>query len=138
MAARDRVHSAVRIALEKEQWRITDDPLRLEIGGTKFEIDLGAEQLIAAERGAEKIAVEIKTFSGDSLLTEYHAALGQFLNYRLALEISEPSRMLYLAVPALVYEAFFKREFALISVERYQIKLIIDDPAQEAIVQWMT
>lgn len=99
---------------------------------------MGAEQLIAAERGEEKIAVEIKTFSGDSPLTEYHAALGQFLNYRLALEISEPSRMLYLAVPALVYEAFFKREFALISVERYQIKLIIYDPAQEAIVQWMT
>ena len=42
MAAKDRFHTIVRIALEKEQWKITDDPLRLDVGGTKFEIDLGA------------------------------------------------------------------------------------------------
>ncbi|MDV3347254.1 XisH family protein [Leptothoe sp. LEGE 181152] len=138
MAAKDRFHKVVKIALEKEQWTITDDPLRLDVGGTKFEIDLGAEQLLAAERGAEKIAVEIKTFLSDSPLTDYHAALGQFLNYRLALEISEPQRILYLAVPVIAYEAFFKREFAQLSVERYQIKQIIYDPIQEVIVQWIT
>ncbi|MEH1922422.1 XisH family protein [Nostoc sp.] len=137
MAAKDKFHAVVRIALEKEQWKITDDPLRLEVGGTKFEIDLGAEQLLGAERGEEKIAVEIKTFLSDSPLTDYHAALGQFLNYRLALEISDPNRILYLAVPISVYEAFFKREFAQISVERYQIKQIIYDPIQEVIVQWI-
>ncbi|MEC4812318.1 MAG: XisH family protein [Scytonema sp. PMC 1069.18] len=137
MAAKDKFHAVVRIALEKEQWKITDDPLRLEVGGTKFEIDLGAEQLLAAERGEEKIAVEIKTFLSDSPLTDYHAALGQFLNYRLALEISEPNRILYLAVPIGVYESFFKREFAQISVERYQIKQIVYDPIQEVILQWI-
>ncbi|MDZ8092273.1 MAG: XisH family protein [Nostoc sp. DedQUE05] len=138
MPAKDKFHAVVRIALEKEQWKITDDPLRLEVGGTKFEIDLGAEQLLAAERGEEKIAVEIKTFLSDSPLTDYHAALGQFLNYRLALEISDSNRILYLAVPIGVYEAFFKREFAQISVERYQIKQIIYDPIQEVIVQWIS
>ena len=51
MAAKDKFNGVVRIALEKEEWRITDDPLLLEVGGTKFEIDLGAEQLLAAERG---------------------------------------------------------------------------------------
>ncbi|EAM51685.1 fdxN element excision controlling factor protein [Crocosphaera watsonii WH 8501] len=76
MAAKDRFHTIVRIALEKEQWKITDDPLRLDVGGTKFEIDLGAEQLLGAERGKEKIAVEIKSFLSDSPLTDYHAALG--------------------------------------------------------------
>ena len=137
MAAKDRFHDVVKVALEKEQWDITDDPLRLEVGGTKFEIDLGAAQLFAAERGADKIAVEIKTFLGDSPLTDYHAALGQFLNYRLALEISDPERILYLAIPVIAYEAFFKREFAQMSVERYQIKQIIYDPIQEVIVQWI-
>ncbi|WP_103669007.1 XisH family protein [Pseudanabaena sp. BC1403] len=137
MAAKDRFHAVVRIALEKEQWNVTDDPLRLDIGGTKFEIDLGAEQLLAAERGKEKIAVEIKTFLSDSPLTDYHAALGQFLNYRLALEIADSTRILYLAVPVGVYESFFKREFAQISLERYQIKLIIYDTIQEVIVQWI-
>ena len=117
--------------------QITDDPLRLEVGGTKFEIDLGAQQLLAAVRDQEKIAVEIKTFLSDSPLTDYHAALGQFLNYRLALEISDPTRILYLAVPVVAYETFFKREFAQISLERYQIKQIIYDPIQEVIVQWI-
>ncbi|MBE9057759.1 XisH family protein [Sphaerospermopsis sp. LEGE 08334] len=137
MAAKDKFHTVVRRALEKEEWKITDDPLRLEVGGTKFEIDLGAEQLLAAERGKEKIAVEIKTFLSDSPLTDYHAALGQFLNYRLALEISDPIRILYLAVPIGVYESFFKREFAQISIERYQIKQIIYDPIEEVILQWI-
>ncbi len=137
MAAKDKFHAVVRIALEKEQWKITDDPLRLEVGGTKFEIDLGAQQLLAAERDQEKIAVEIKTFLSDSPLTDYHAALGQFLNYRLALEISDPTRILYLAVPVVTYETFFKREFTQISLERYQIKQIIYDPITEVIVQWI-
>ncbi|MDF5713259.1 MAG: element excision factor XisH family protein [Rhizonema sp. NSF051] len=75
MAAKDRFHAAVRIAQELEQWKITDDPLRLEVGGTKFEIDLGAEQLLAAERELEKIAVEIKTFLSDSPLTDYPVVL---------------------------------------------------------------
>jgi len=137
MAAKDRFHTVVRIALEKEQWKITDDPLRLEVGGTKFEIDLGAEQLLAAERGTEKIAVEIKTFLSDSPLTDYHTALGQFFNYRLALEISDPTRILYLAVPVDAYKVFFNREFAQISLERYEIKQIIYDPLLEVIVQWI-
>ena len=137
MAAKDRFHSAVKVALQKEQWRVTDDPLRLDVGGTKFEIDLGAEQLLAAERGADKIAVEVKSFLSDSPLTDYHAALGQFLNYRLALEVGDPTRTLYLAVPVVAYEAFFKREFAQMSIERYQIKQIIYDPIKEVIVQWL-
>nr|WP_174764137.1 element excision factor XisH family protein [Anabaena sp. UHCC 0253] len=98
---------------------------------------LGAQQLLAAERDQEKIAVEIKTFLSDSPLTDYHAALGQFLNYRLALEISDPTRILYLAVPVVTYETFFKREFAQISLERYQIKQIIYDPIEEVILQWI-
>jgi hypothetical protein len=83
MAAKDLFHNAVKVALQKEEWVITGDPLKLEVDGTKFEIDLGAERLLAAERQGEKIAVEIKSFLGDSPLTDYHAALGQFLNYRL-------------------------------------------------------
>jgi XisH protein len=137
MAAKDLFHEAVKLALQKEQWIITDDPLRVEVGGAKFEIDLGAEQLLAAERSGEKIAVEIKTFLGDSPITDYHAALGQFLNYRLALEISEPERTLYLAVPMSVHETFFQREFVQISVERYGIKRIIYEPVSEVIVQWI-
>ncbi|PZV10845.1 MAG: hypothetical protein DCF20_20705 [Pseudanabaena sp.] len=43
----------------------------------------------------------------------------------------------YLSLPVGVYESFLKREFAQISLERYQIKLIIYDTIQEVIVQWI-
>ncbi len=41
MAAKDKFHAVVRIALEKEQWKITDEPLRLKVGGTKFKLSAG-------------------------------------------------------------------------------------------------
>ena len=138
MAAKDRFHFSVGRALEKEQWVITDDPLRLETGGTKFEIDLGAERLLAANRGMEKIAVEVKSFLSDSPLTDYHAALGQFMNYRLALKDLEPDRVLYLAIPLMAYQAFFQREFAQNSLAFYQVPQIVYEPIEEVIVQWIS
>jgi XisH protein len=35
----------------------TDDPLKVGAGGAKFEIHLGAERIVAADRGEEKIAI---------------------------------------------------------------------------------
>jgi hypothetical protein len=134
--AKDLFHYAVRAALEKEDWVITDDPLKLEVGGTKFEIDLGVEQMIGAERSGVKIAVEIKSFLGDSPLTDYHAALGQFLNYRLAIELDSVQRDLYLAIPAIAYRTFFQREFAQASLEKHQIQFFVYEPSQEIILQW--
>ncbi len=84
MSTRDIFHYAVRRALEKEQWTITDDPLELELEEVTVKIDLGAERLIAAERENEKIAVEIKSFISPSAVSDFHKALGQFLNYRYA------------------------------------------------------
>jgi hypothetical protein len=58
------------------------------------------------------------------------------LNYRLALEEKEPERVLYLAVPLGVYSAFFQLQFIKTVVQRSEVKLIIYDPIQEAIVEW--
>jgi hypothetical protein len=101
--AKDLFHDAVRRGLEKEQWVVTDDPLELEWEEVAVKIDLGAERLIAAERDREKIAVEIKSFIGTSAINDFHTALGQFLNYRIMLEVKEPDRLLYLAVPLETY-----------------------------------
>ena len=54
--ARDRFHNAVRTALEKDGWTITNDPFQVSIGDVDFEIDLAAE-ILAAERADEKIAL---------------------------------------------------------------------------------
>ncbi len=64
--ARDHYHQLVKQALTADGWTITDDPLYLDLASTTLEVDLGAERLIAAEKGKEKIAVEIKSFLGNS------------------------------------------------------------------------
>ena len=72
-------------------------------------IDLGAQTLIAAENGQEKIAVEIKSFLPQaSAISEFHTALGQYINYRFALKTEEPERTLYLAVPVVVDNTLFQ------------------------------
>ncbi len=124
-------------ALQKEQWTITDDPLKFKFGNINFQIDLGAEKLVAAEKAGEKIAIEIKSFLNPSAITDFYAALGQFLSYRLALEAIEPDRLLYMAVSLDAYQTFFQYEFTQIAVKRYQIPLIVYDPAGEVIVQWI-
>jgi hypothetical protein len=84
MPAKDIFHSLVRTALEKEGWVITHDPYRIDLGFVDFYIDLGADRLIAATKDNEKIAVEIKTFLAASVISEFHIAIGQFINYRTA------------------------------------------------------
>ena len=76
MPARDFFYDAVKNALIKDGWMITHDPLKLNFGFTTAFVDLGAEKLLAAEKGSEKIAVEIKSFAGSSELYEFHTALG--------------------------------------------------------------
>lgn len=49
MAAKDLFHDAVKQALLKEQWVITSDPLKIRIERVKFEIDLAAEKILAAD-----------------------------------------------------------------------------------------
>lgn len=70
-------------------------------------------------------------------MSEFHTALGQFLNYRDALAIVDPNRHLYLAVRLSIYEVFFQRKFILAAVERYQLKLLVYDIQQEAITKWL-
>ena len=85
MPALDQYHHIVRNALEKDGWTITHDPLTLKVGVDRVHIDLGAERVLAAEKGVRKIAVEIKTFNGVSQIADLEAALGQYVLYRMAL-----------------------------------------------------
>ena len=125
MPAKDIFHEQVKRALEKEGWTITHDPLPIAADDVGMSIDLGAEKLIAAEKEGEKIAVEIKSFLGKSAIYEFHLAVGQFINYRLALKENESPRVLYLAVPLITYREFFSRKFIQTAVEYNQINLLI-------------
>jgi XisH protein len=136
--AKDLFHNTVKIALQKDGWKITHDPYQLRYGVADVYIDLAAEKAIAAEKEGRKIAVEVKSLAGGATISEFHTALGQFLNYRIAIEVSsEPERILYLAVPTDTYQMFLRFKPAKTVIERYEIRLIIYNPTREAIDQWI-
>ena len=61
--------------------------------------------------------------------------MGQFLSYRLVLEQIESERTLYLAIPLDVYEEFFKSEFALLTIHKYKLNLIVYNSVEGGIFQ---
>ncbi|MGK7892476.1 MAG: XisH family protein [Xenococcus sp. (in: cyanobacteria)] len=137
--AKDIFHQQVKNALINDGWRITHDPLTIRISeAVKLQIDLAAENALAAERDSEKIAVEIKSFISDSDVSSFHTALGQYLNYCQALEEQEPERIVYLAIPFETYQDFFQLPFIQRILRRHQVKLIIYEPKLEEIKQWIS
>jgi hypothetical protein len=136
--ARDLFHTIVKDALIKEGWQITHDPFPVDYGDVQMQIDLGAERLIAATKDQEKIAVEVKSFVNPSAISEFHTAVGQYLNYRRALRSQEPNRILYLAVPSQTYDDFFRLRFIQEGVEEYQICLIVYEVEDRSILQWIS
>ncbi|NEQ75891.1 MAG: fatty-acid synthase [Okeania sp. SIO2D1] len=136
MAARDFHHDTVKTALIKDGWIITDDPLILKIGTRNVLVDLGAEKLIAAERGAAKVAVEVKTFISPSLVNELEKAWGQFFLYNRILKKQDPLRQIYLAVERNVFETFFQEEVGQLLLEEPGFRLLVFDAKIEEIIQW--
>lgn len=90
MPKRDRYHDVIRLALEKDGWLITDDPLRLRWSRQDMYVDLGAEKLLLAIKEEQKIAVEVKTFGGASSIADAQQSLGQYFIYRSVMKRLEP------------------------------------------------
>lgn len=138
MPALDHYHETVRRALTKDGWTITDDPLTLEVGGRNLYADFGAERLLAAERGTEKIAVEVKTFRNPSPVADLEQAIGQYSLYEDILHLLESERSLYLAIPEEAFSEIFSERIGQLALQN-RIKLaFVFDPAIEEIVQWLS
>lgn len=138
MPARDVYHEVVKNALVKDGWTITHDPLILDLGGSRLFVDMGAEKVIGAQKGLQKIAVEVKTFSGPSEMRDLAQAIGQYVLYRIFLKRIEPERQLYLAVPQDVVENVFRDECGQGFLLDEQGKLLGFDIAREEVVQWLS
>lgn len=138
MPKRDRIHQIVKSALEKEGWNITYDPMFVPtLGGINFFIDLGIERFIGAEKGGDKIAVEIKSFDDITPLYSFYELLGQYLLYQMAIEEQDSDWDLFVAITqsghAKLEEApIFKR-----AIEKYKLKFIIFEPKYKAIISWI-
>ena len=136
--ARDIYHNTVRTALEKDGWKITDDPLTLKVGGRSAFIDLGAEKLFAAEKEDRRIAVEVKSFISASPVRDLEQALGQYIMYSQVLERQNFNRSLYLAISQRVFSDFFSEELPQLMIELNNLKILVFDPELEEIARWIT
>jgi XisH protein len=136
--ARDTYHHAVRNALIKDGWTITHDPYTLSFGLKDVFVDIGAERLLAAERGSERIAVEIKCFFASSDLHDFEQALGQFVFYRSLLIRTDPDRRLLLAVPSETFETTFQEAIARPVLKDLSVLVVAFDPDKEVFTEWIS
>ena len=137
MPAKDIYHDTVKRALQKDGWIITHDPFPLQIGRKRLSADLGAERLINAEKGTQKIIVEVKSFVGRSDVRDLEQALGQYILYREVLNEMRIDRSLYLAISQPIFNSVFTIELGQVLLKNQIIKLIVFDDKSEAIVQWI-
>jgi hypothetical protein len=138
MSRRDSLHSSARRTLEKDGWIITDDPLILILEKTILKADLGAEKFFTAEKDNRKIAVEIKDFDTPSVISELEKTMGQLQLYQWALETQDPERQLFLALSESMYLKHFQKPIFQLVIDRKKINLLIYQPEQEVIIQWIT
>ena len=68
---------------------------------------MGAERLLAAEKGAEKIAEEIKSFIGTAEVEDLKNALGQYVLYEKIIKRQLLDRILYLAIRENTFNSLF-------------------------------
>ncbi len=63
--------------------------------------------------------------------------MGQYILYAELLALTEPDRILYLAIREEIYVDFFSEPIVQIVLANHPIKLIIFDPIEEVIVKWI-
>ncbi|MEZ2225265.1 XisH family protein [Microcoleus sp.] len=137
MPAKDTYHNAVKNALIKDGWTITDDPYFIQYEDADLYADLAAEKPIAAERQGQKIVVEIKSFIGRSLMYDFHGALGQYIVYRNLIQLTAPEYTLYLAIDDIVYQDFFQRKSIQLITKENRLLLMTVEMKKEEIIQWI-
>lgn len=109
----------------------------LTFGRHNLYVDIGAEAPLGAEKDGLKIAVEVKSFVGASEITELERALGQYTLYHFLLTRQEPERTLYLAVPADSYDSLLNESEGRELTTAQALQIIVFDPAEEVITQWI-
>lgn len=134
--AKDAYHETVKRALEKDGWRITDDPFMIRFEDLTVFADLGAERVIAAEKDNEKIVVEIKVFGSVSTISEFEKALGQYNLYRSLMKRLKIERQIFLAVSDKIYKEFFERISIEYIIEEQKVSIFVFNPEEEVITLW--
>ncbi|MCU0542650.1 MAG: XisH family protein [Oscillatoriaceae cyanobacterium Prado104] len=137
MPAKDVYHDSVKQALISDGWTILKEHYELEYRGDNLYPDFAAQKSIAATRDREKILVEVKSFLGRSFITDLQATIGQYIMYKEVVEERNLDFKLYLAIPANLYRNNFQTPLAQLMLQKTQVNLLVFDPIQEVIEQWI-
>lgn len=140
MSAKDIYHDTVVRALQKDGWSVTHENFIVPFGKRGLYVDIAADPMVAAERGDQRIAVEVKSFLKPSPVQDLKEAVGQFFIYLSALQTSDEhkDRLLYLAVRDEAYNSVFKSDDVVLEFVRgHGIHLIVFDPINEVINEWI-
>ncbi len=130
-------HNHVKNALIKDGWTITHDPLKYRYGNRMLYADLGAERIFVAQKQERKILVEVKSFISPSNVADLEEALGQYILYEDVLSEDDPERIPYLAIREEMFETFFQEPLSQLVLRRHQVNLLVFDPTEEVVVQWI-
>ena len=137
MAAKDLIHDAVKNALINDGWTITHDPYTIQYGSDTLYADLAAELPFAAEQNGRKIVVEVKSFTGYSVIQDFKEALGQYLIYLRLLSRIAPEYKLYLAVSTMAYHYDLERATIRLIMDDYEVSLLVVDLSTEKVAEWI-
>ncbi|HTU90429.1 MAG TPA: element excision factor XisH family protein [Gemmataceae bacterium] len=138
MPAKNIYHDVVIHALAADGWTITHDPLTISFGGRDLYVDLGAERpTIGAEKGEQRIAVEVQSFLNPSPVRDLQEAVGQYDIYRAILAENRSDRLLYLAVPLRIYEGLLTERFGQLIIRSLDLRVLVFDHQKERVVQWI-
>ncbi|MBC7809772.1 MAG: fatty-acid synthase [Burkholderiales bacterium] len=134
MPAKDRYHDAVKRALVKSEWIISDEQVTFQVEDRIMWIDIEAVNVAAAL----VILIEVKELENVASSIEALAnALGKFLLYRLALEEARADVPLFLAVSELSYQGILTERIGQLVIQRFNIPLIVFDPEREEFTRWI-
>jgi hypothetical protein len=137
MPRKDRIHEAVKNALVKEGWTVTDDPFRIVYEDADLYADLRIVKTEADTTVQRALIIEIKSFAGASPLHSLETALGQYELYRIYLQSVAPEDRLYLAISLTTYEEQFTRPAFAIIIQEKSLPLLVVDIEHEEVARWI-
>ncbi|MEK7256757.1 MAG: element excision factor XisH family protein [Bacteroidota bacterium] len=136
--AKDFIHDLIKTALENAGWKITSDPLTIELeeDNTYFDIDLGAEKTTLFFKETV-VAIEVKSFRQASVINSFHEALGQFLNYQAAIEEQALNLELFLAVSEEGWDKLNAIKFIQRRILQYGLRFLVVNIHSKTISKWI-
>lgn len=135
MAQLDKIHEAVKKALVQDGWTIKAENFQMRFKELKLYGDMEAHKIFA-EKGTRKIVVEVKSFIGVSLISEFQKALGQYHIYKDVLSQLKSEAKVYPAISESAYNKFFIGEGIRFIIEKEKLSFFVIDLKSEVITRW--